>query len=272
MKRYFLAMLFLALISAIGFELSSMENAGFNMTGAPGEGNCTGCHGGMANSDTAGSVRIRVVGNPPKYFPGATYDIEVTTRYPGGGKFGFALAARMGGKAFIPVGKLSGSSDMQVTDYITHTNKSNKASNSKTWNFTWQAPVDGTEPITLYAAGVAANNDGTNSGDLVYTDSFAFAAPFGTGVQENDLLSIAQLYPNPTRDVLHIAGNTREEGNLELELMALNGKIVYAEPIVVQKGSYRHMVKIPSELPAGVYYLRVRNEAQWSVKPFVLQW
>jgi hypothetical protein len=36
------------------------------------------------------------------------------------------------------------------------------------WAFAWLAPSQPTGPVTFYAAGVAANGNGFNTGDLVY--------------------------------------------------------------------------------------------------------
>jgi hypothetical protein len=41
-----------------------------------------------------------------------------------------------------------------------------------TWNFQWTAPAAGTGPVTFYVASNAANNNGSTSGDEIYTDSY----------------------------------------------------------------------------------------------------
>ena len=40
---------------------------------------------------------------------------------------------------------------------------------SKSWTFTWTAPNPTAGRVDFYAAGNAANGDGTNSGDYIYT-------------------------------------------------------------------------------------------------------
>jgi hypothetical protein len=57
--------------------------------------------------------------------------------------------------------------------YILHTaagtNPTGAGTNS--WSFKWTAPPTSTGKVTFYAAGNAANNDGAQTGDLIYTTS-----------------------------------------------------------------------------------------------------
>jgi len=271
MKNKYLTLIALLLVTGMLYDLSSMGSAGDNVTGAPSEGNCTGCHGGTANSDANGSVSIKVLGDPVKYVPGTTYDVQVTTAYNGKGKFGFALAARMASKGTLGVGKLTGGTDMQVSDYITHTHSSNTGTNKRTWNFTWQAPLDATEPIVLYAAGLAANGDNSNIGDKVYTTSFTFQAPGSTGLNDAKLYSIYQLFPNPSQGQLHLEGNASEAGLAEIMVYDQKGQLVYNEMKEVNSGKYQLMIQLPTQLAMGVYNLVLKQGDMFSNKKFVLQ-
>ncbi len=272
MKHKHLGVISLLLFTGMFLELRSMSNAGFNMTGAPGEGDCSGCHGGTANSDVNGSVRIKVIGDPVKYVPGATYDVQVTTAYAGRSKFGFGLNARMVGKFNAPIGTLAGSNDMQVSsEFITHTNASNKGTDSKTWSFTWKAPEDGTEAITLYAAGLATNNDNTNSGDKVYTHSYMFQKPSANSLDEMNVNSFMHLFPNPTQGVLHINGKASMNGPAEITLFDQNGKEVHTINKEVMAGDYHIELEVPTHLPMGVYHLVLKQADSYANKKFVLQ-
>lgn len=45
----------------------------------------------------------------------------------------------------------------------------------RSWEFDWTAPSAGTGPVRFYAAGNAANNDGSDNGDRIYTSNLAVA-------------------------------------------------------------------------------------------------
>src|SRR6185369_13678069 len=48
--------------------------------------------------------------------------------------------------------------------------------NGATWTFDWTAPSTDVGPVTFYAAGNQANNDGNTSGDFIYK-TFVTSAP-----------------------------------------------------------------------------------------------
>ncbi len=58
-----------------------------------------------------------------------------------------------------------------LADYVTHTITGNFGMDSLSWSFDWTAPQAGTDAVTIYAAFVSANNNGTNKGDDVYSTS-----------------------------------------------------------------------------------------------------
>src|SRR4029079_17212748 len=51
--------------------------------------------------------------------------------------------------------------------------------NSASWTFNWTAPPTDIGPVTFYAAGNQANNDGNTSGDYIYK-TFVVSAPAST--------------------------------------------------------------------------------------------
>ena len=42
------------------------------------------------------------------------------------------------------------------------------------WTINWTAPLDAKKPVTFYLAAVSANDDMSDKGDKVYTNSFTF--------------------------------------------------------------------------------------------------
>ncbi|MGH9905695.1 MAG: choice-of-anchor V domain-containing protein, partial [Pyrinomonadaceae bacterium] len=165
---------------------SSGPPAGY--TGAPNEEPeaCAECH----VPPEAGTGQISIIA-PQTYIPGQTYEITVThtnadmTRL----RWGFQLTA------LDPSDEKAG--NLHSTDpltqilndagpggarqYVEHTSVGTFAGQQggASWTFDWTAPPTDVGPITFYAAGNHANNDGNTSGDHIYR-TFVASAPFAS--------------------------------------------------------------------------------------------
>ncbi len=220
-------------------------------TGAPGELTCSmsGCHLGSAVNGGGGTLII--TGVPANYSPNQDVDITVTINQTGRVRFGFeATVIDDTGKA---AGTLSltntsrtqsfqGVAGGNLRRYISHTFNGTTATSSgqNVWTFHWKAPAQSVGRITFYAAGNAANNDGSETGDLIYTTnastqpaaavanvttvsaaSFAqgvslapevIVAGFGTGLSQN--VAIASTNPLPTQldgSEVHVKDSTNTD-------------------------------------------------------------
>ena len=146
-------------------------------TNAPGEGDCGDCHSSVTPN---GQFTISA---PPFYTPGQTYSITVThattdlTRL----RWGFELTALVNGTN-VKAGDLAltnatttrlrnNSGPGNARQYVeqasggTFINQTLGAS----WSFNWTAPATNVGPITLYASGIQADNDGDDPGDAVFS-------------------------------------------------------------------------------------------------------
>jgi hypothetical protein len=180
--------LFSALFVAFGLTSMTSNNAEYSAgkagsNGSPGEGTCASgsCHNSFALNSGSGSVSISIAGllNGNMYVPGQTYAVNVTVQQSGIGLFGFGIEALQasganagswtaGADSHILNATISGNSRATVT----HIDNSGFASNTRTWSFSWTAPV--TEiPVMMYAAGNAANNNGGDLGDYIYTTTLS---------------------------------------------------------------------------------------------------
>ncbi len=112
--------------------------------------------------------------------------MTVTVQQSGRQRFGFQLTAldQAGNRA----GTLtSPSSDTQINpetgaggrQYIEHTEIGTFATGpgSQTWQIRWTAPSTDIGTVTFWFAGNAANNDGTNQGDYIYTRRISSDSP-----------------------------------------------------------------------------------------------
>ncbi len=185
--------LFLFLVSTAAVW-GDVNGADPRLTGAPGDGNCTQCHSGTQVNAGGGSVKIILPGDAT-YTPGVNQHIKVQVSDSAQRRWGFELSARVdsnptSGQAgalastdsFTQVlcdnGRRAPCANSSVIQFITHTNAGTHigTSASYTFEFDWTPPATDVGPVTLYAAGNAANGNNANSGDHIYTASTTLTA------------------------------------------------------------------------------------------------
>jgi len=189
-------MLAALLTSVVGFVLSHHVGtrsvhafsagppAGY--TGAPGEEPeaCAECH----VPPDAGTGKIAITA-PQTYVPGQTYPITVThtNADPTRLRWGFELTV-LDTASDEKAGELQSTNGLtqilnnagpgSARQYIEHTAAGTFVGqqNGASWTFNWTAPAVDVGPVTFYAAGNQANNDGNTSGDNIYK-TFVAVAP-----------------------------------------------------------------------------------------------
>lgn len=167
----------IAILFLVASVYASVVGPDPGYTNAPGDiGNCTVCHDTNAVNSGGGSVTI--TGLPAIYQPGQQYTLTVTVQQANRGKFGFQLTAIDSNNAragtLTPLG-----ADTQINSvigpggrqYIQHTQAgTNPTSNiSRSWQIRWTAPSTDIGTVRFYASGNAANGNGNNDGDFIYT-------------------------------------------------------------------------------------------------------
>jgi hypothetical protein len=144
-------------------------------SGAPGENTCVACHLGILNSGT-GTLSI-LFPDPNGYVGGQQYPIQIMLQDPTARRWGFELSNRkeassnFAGNFSVPNGSTSVQFETQgALQYMTHTLSGTYAmqTTSASWTINWTAPPAGTGTVRFYAAGNAANDDGTDAGDKIY--------------------------------------------------------------------------------------------------------
>ncbi len=167
-------LLFYIFVCACGLLLAFSTGPLPGRTGDFGEPNCTACHTGSALNTPGGTLTIS--GVPAQYTPGQTYPITVTIGKSGQKRWGFELSARIVSSA-AQAGTLvaSDAANTQIKtqnniQYIEHTQPGTQVGAAQgTWTFNWTAPATASGAVRFSAAGNAANGDGTNQGDFIYT-------------------------------------------------------------------------------------------------------
>lgn len=187
MIRFLSTIVFIAFFGLLATEYALTNSGGPppNHTGAPGQSNCTSCHGGTVNSGPA-TRSLVFNGNPnlTSYTPGQTYTAVLTINQTGIGTFGFQMISRNANNANVGTFIATNVNETQVSNgYLQHTSGGITAATtgSKSWSFSWTAPATGTGTVSFYVATNAADGTGGTSGDAIYTNVFtlteAAAAP-----------------------------------------------------------------------------------------------
>ncbi|HYZ86443.1 MAG TPA: choice-of-anchor V domain-containing protein [Bryobacteraceae bacterium] len=155
------------------------------VTGAPGDQTCNqvGCHVGTAVNGGGGNVAIAVDGGNT-YTPGGTKRITLTITDANARAYGFQASARLASNertaqagTFVPGSQQfvqcedgrerpsGGCPSSASIEFIEHTSPFS----TNTISFQWTAPATASGEVRIYVATNAANGNGTQSGDHIYT-------------------------------------------------------------------------------------------------------
>lgn len=155
-------------------------------TNAPGDiGNCVNCHDTFHEANVGpGSVRIDDI--PAVYEPGQQYTLRVVVQQGSRQRFGFQLTAiDEDGDRIGTLSPLGGDSQLNPLtgaggrQYLNHTQAGTLPTSSgmRLWLVRWTAPATDKGTARFYVAGNAANGDGTNQNDHIYTNSSLSESP-----------------------------------------------------------------------------------------------
>ena len=279
--HYLIGGLIVALAFSIPFLAMSFSGGGPTGFSGP-EQTCNACHGvfGEVNTGT-GSVTITA---PGTYVAGSTVSItvEVDNTTPPVGqnpRQGFMLSVRDDTLGHVGELDLDGSTLVRFggagntpTDslYVTHTASSNQMFS---WTFSWIAPDDPPNIVTLYAAGNASDADGIpDPDDFVYVTAHSMTRI--TVANEPDatpsMLSLDPLAPNPFRHDTETSYTLERPATVRVVLRDGRGRTV-RELQNGPKEAGTHRLRISAEgLSAGVYFLTVYGPDGARTRPLTL--
>ncbi len=253
---YFLSAIaiFLLLTPNVFSKLNGSPGA---KTGSPMDGNnCTACHDdGTINT---GSGILSVATNIPVqgYTAGQTYAITVQMIQSSRSRFGFEITCEEGNFGTAKTGSF-GITDATTTKFVnnntavTHKQGGTSGSGSKTWSMNWTAPQTGVSAgVIFYVSAIAANNNGNNQGDEVYTTSRPFPeAPSSISETHNNITA----FVNPiSKDIMINAVEPIHISNLEV--YDISAKLVYSKKEVLLPSAIN-----ADFLDAGIYILNMQT-------------
>lgn len=252
-------------------------------TGAPGEATCAkvGCHEGSDINSGTGELNVSIEGNPVEYEPGKTYTLEVTLAQDVIDRFGFQLLAlkddqQSAGTLIVEETErtqvLDGVNQFAGRSYITYKVKGTDpySPHLGKWRFQWKAPETNEGLVTFYLAGVAANNDGTDHGDQVYTKT-ALLKPILTGYAplKQNMQRLA-IYPNPSKGASQLIYELKNPEHTEVSLFDLKGNLVKTVWSGMQDTG-RHSLDIATDLSKGVYIVRMECGSDYSYQKLCVE-
>ncbi len=249
--KYIYTLISMAIVSFVIITINPQKGHSFS-TGAPvgktaamGEGSCAdaGCHGGTATNAPNGiTTDIPMAG----YEPGKTYDITITTEETGKIRFGFQARASAGTLVANAFTQLVGGGT-----FITHRSASTTATNKKVWSFRWIAPSVGTGTVTFNSAMLAANGNGSNSGDNVYKASVQ--ANESTTASVKDFASAGiSVYPVPFTGSITLDMGSQTFENATVSIYTIAGKKVAEQKLSTPSISFN-----TDGLAKGIYIVRL---------------
>jgi len=162
-------------------------------TGAQVDGGlaCTACH--ATNPVNSGGGRVFI--STAAYRPGIRQDVTLTVEDPNALRRGFQITARLKSNESKTAGFFSTSPEVQVRcddgtvrgrpgpcsgqlEFASHTAAGTRAgtAGTQTYTLSWTPPGRDMGPVVFFFAGNAANNNGANTGDQIYTGSQEIAS------------------------------------------------------------------------------------------------
>jgi len=275
------AVVAVVLVAALPFLALSYSGGGPSGFSGP-ENTCNACHGVFGDVNTGtGSVTIIA---PTTFEAGETVAItvEVDNTTPPVGPTpiqGFMLSVRDDALEHSGEFDLEGSTLVRFgvggnppvdSLWVTHTSSSNEMTS---WTFSWIAPDDSPEMVTLYAAGNGSNANGSpDTGDLVYTTSHLMTKIVVANEPDAtpSTLSLDAVSPNPFRQDAETSYTLERPATVRVVLRDGRGRTVR----VLENGpkeAGNHRLHISADgLAAGVYFLTVYGPDGAKTRPLTL--
>jgi hypothetical protein len=228
-------------------------------TGAPGELTCatSGCHGGTALDGTTENVFIPTFNGSAvtSYVPGQTYTIGLSLA-SNPTKKGFQATVLDGSNNFV--GTLTASASTGTASVTgmgrTYINQTSAGSAAPVWAFTWTAPAVDAGTVRFYVATIKTNNNGNNSGDVIYTSIHSLGSAVGLKENESAIVKDFTASFSPSNSSVYLAYSSLINGNSNVNIVDMNGRSVLSSELNASTiGLNKEIVRIPESIKNGMY-------------------
>jgi hypothetical protein len=140
--------------------------------GGPGRPDCTACHFDAAA--VSPSPALRLTGLPERAVSGTSYDLVLRLGTENLETAGFLISAdargpageRLSAGTFTPANGRTEAGESAIRSTVAGARQTEPG--AAEWRFSWQSPGGFSGMVTIYAAGIAANDDQSPLGDQVH--------------------------------------------------------------------------------------------------------
>lgn len=264
-----ISLCFVSLCVSTAFVSKKLQSTGMvSQTGAPSEGNCASCHGGGSGAASGITITAVPAFTANEFVQGQTYTINVLVAGSAFTKFGFDCEILTVGTNVNAGTMQNPGSGVQLVNgafgrkNMTHTTPKTGTANA-TFSFEWVAPLS-SNSAKIYVAGIGANGNGSTSGDFPMATSLLLNTPTITAVSENNNpIAALSLFPNPTKDNIHLTYQLRESDVIKAQLVSITGQLVTTLFNEKQDaGVFSKTLALPTNIETGVYFLKLSSGNQ----------
>jgi len=254
------------------FVLIIVQNATIksNASGSPGNYSgvngytCTDCHRDYNVNSGTGFVRATLLDSigkiPTLINPYQSYRLGIKVSGKSAAAWGFvAYFKSTSGKNGL-LSAISNNAQIKTGNFATHSKDT-----ADTFSIKWIAPSNGDKSIMLYLAGNAANGDGDIGGDHIYNTVYTYSINQNNSIQgDNSNNTFFKVYSIGEGK---IKLETRLEGNFNVRIFDLNGKIIYNQVLL----TYNSTIALESIAHNGIYLVEIENSSSYLAKKIFIQ-
>jgi hypothetical protein len=185
--------------------------------------------------------------------------LNILIRVEEGTVYGFEITARDTANQFVGSWTLDAETRFAGLgiEYVTHSSPSVTGE----WTINWMPPDFATGPVTFYAAGNAANGNGSGSGDHIYTTVHTINPMVSNRNERPSVMDGYRLepgYPNPATDRVVIEYGLGTLTPVQLILYDLQGRSISVAVDGIQAAGIHRIDVDLAEVPAGMYIYELR--------------
>lgn len=231
-----------------------------NVSGAPTDGNCTNCHGGTTQSGTTKNTLTLTSGATPvtTYLPGTTYNVALIMN-PNPSKKGFEAVAMYGNNVIAGTTAIVTGGGTAISNNRQHHTSTSNTSTNQAWIWNWTAPSTNVGDVTFYVCTMVSNNNGIESGDVVYLSQHVIAPAANAGVVKvtGNTQNFSAGYSSDKNAVV-MDFSSLVSGKMFFNLVDLSGKSVFTYKMGdAQIGDNHEVIALPEDLKSGIYVVNM---------------
>jgi hypothetical protein len=165
---------------------------------------------------------------------------------------------------------------MAKTKIVSSKNITHKiADSTRTWSFDWIAPAKGKGSITFYGNFNAANGDGSDNGDKIYSSSLTVPEMATSGVETASTFTANfTVYPSIVSEerTINYHFAVSKTATINISLTDITGKTVQVlEAGTLDVGFHQQQVQLSGNIQSGIYFVHVTGVDAPMIQKIIVQ-